>query len=263
MTLDGLIETTFFQSSNRLWRDYINDLHKTLNLSGHKAFFSKVGIPSYHDFEITFRDYQLVQRLHQQLLRAQCLLELSAESARRCETGRKRKLINDLVTFQDYIHQVEVQKRVLERLLATSDRILQTFSQILQYRSDESSLKTNETIQQQTEAIVQLTKVSLRESETLALLSRKAQEDTRMVKVLTIVASFYLPAALVASVFNSNLVQTVSSSKLPSKDLSIEVTSQFWLFPVFTLVLMLATLAPAAVWIRYTSKKAAVAKASP
>ena len=96
-----------------------------------------------------------------------------------------------------------------------------------------------------------------RATEELTELTRNAKKDTQAVKALTTVAALYLPATLVASIFNSNLVQKVSSNGGSSgtKDSKVVLASNFWMFPVFTIILMVLTLGPACAWVRYLVSK--------
>ena len=99
----------------------------------------------------------------------------------------------------------------------------------------------------------------------IAELIKKSQQDSRVVMMLTVMAALYLPAAMVASIFNSNLVQTVplaGEADEPS-EYHFQVSSQFWMFPVFTVALMVATLGPLGLWMRYSSGKVPAAKTSP
>jgi hypothetical protein len=93
----------------------------------------------------------------------------------------------------------------------------------------------------------ELISISTRESESIAKLSAKAQEDSRTVKILTIIASLYLPAALVASIFNSSLIESVATGD--SGEVHFEIAEQFWMFPLFTVVLMIITIILAALWL--------------
>jgi hypothetical protein len=44
-------------------------------LQEEKAYFSKVGVPSQHDYPLVFKDYQNLQRLRKKLLKTRGFLE--------------------------------------------------------------------------------------------------------------------------------------------------------------------------------------------
>lgn len=221
-----------------------------------------------------------------QLLRGGHLLGRSKNAAERCEahhgTGNLDHAGHDSGILRDYVEQVGEQKSAVDKLLIRSDHVLQTvrqpqqvllyrtnpnrtqLSEILQYRNDEAGKRIIETIREHNKSTEELSRVSARESEAIAELIKQSRQDSRIVKALTVVASLYLPATMVASIFNSNLVQTVPVS---SSDYAyrFQVSSQFWMFPAFTLALMVASLAPLGLWIRYNYGigRVPVAKSSP
>ncbi|KAF7553669.1 hypothetical protein G7Z17_g3470 [Cylindrodendrum hubeiense] len=289
---NALIHSALFYSVGRFWRDYIDDLQKELLPMEHKAFYSKVGVACTHDFSLVFKDYQLLQQLNQELERAEYILDASVDVAVHCgagnveadpdsvmerEPGQPRISAisrNKNSILSDYMAQTQGQRRVLARLLGSSQRALQTassfrsiclgarltsmlkFALILSYRNDEASQRIDGAIAKQTTALHDLLRVAARENEALAIIERRAQWDSRTVKVLTAVAALYLPAAFVATVFSSNLVQEDSSG--------FHLSRQFWLFPAATLLLTVLTLGPVVVWARFNNdvKSVAVNKAS-
>lgn len=259
-----LIHSAFFYSTGRFWRDYINDLQKELLPMEHKAFYSKVGVAGSHDFSLAFKDYQLLQQLNQELLRAQCIIDGSVDAAacRKELAAQQPGWTNDNM-FTDYIAQTQEQRRVLARLQRASDHSLQTLQQILTYRNDETSQRIDGSIARQATALHDLARAAARDSEALASLGRRAQRDSRTVKVLTIVAAMYLPAALVATVFSSNLVQSVSSGEGAATAEHFQLASQFWQFPVVTLLLTVLTLGPVLAWTYFHNDEAVAAKVAP
>ena len=85
----------------------------------------------------------------------------------------------------------------------------------------------------------------------IAGLTRKAQRDSHIVKIFSIVAFLYLPATLVASVFNSGLVNTVPAVGMSERqsETSFQLASQFWMFPVLTTALTCFSLLPTMPWL--------------
>ena len=79
------------------------------------------------------------------------------------------------------------------------------------------------------------------QAKSLTLLSEQRHKDSRTIKALTSVATFYLPASLVATIFSSNLVQLfpTTPSQKPSRFVA---APQMWLPIMVTLSLMAVTL---------------------
>ncbi|KAA8909336.1 hypothetical protein FN846DRAFT_1009265 [Sphaerosporella brunnea] len=75
--------------------------------------------------------------------------------------------------------------------------------------------------------------------------SKAAQKDARSMKTLTFIAMLYLPASLVASIFSSNLIQSV---QVEGSKTRFVLTTQFWTYPVVTFSLMALTLVSVSVW---------------
>jgi cell division protein FtsW (lipid II flippase) len=80
-----------------------------------------------------------------------------------------------------------------------------------------------------------------RQNVTLTEVSQQGERDSKALRALSIVATLYMPASLVATVFSSSLVesQTLSSQQTQTH---FVIASQFWIFIVVTLALMIITL---------------------
>lgn len=75
----------------------------------------------------------------------------------------------------------------------------------------------------------------------LRRLSEQREKDSKAMRALTSVATFYLPASLVATIFSSNLVQLLPNT--PLRESSHFVAGpQTWLPVVATLSLLAVTL---------------------
>lgn len=75
----------------------------------------------------------------------------------------------------------------------------------------------------------------------LILLSEQREKDSKAMKALTSVATLYLPASLVATIFSSNLVQLLPKTP-PQKPSHFVAAPQTWLPIIATLSLMVVTL---------------------
>jgi Mg2+ and Co2+ transporter CorA len=79
------------------------------------------------------------------------------------------------------------------------------------------------------------------ENATIAGIAKQGQKDSETLKALTHVATMYLPATLVATVFSSNLIQLQSDSGNMHKS-HYAIAPQFWIYVVSTALLMILTL---------------------
>jgi len=100
--------------------------------------------------------------------------------------------------------------------------------------------------------LAELATLSNQSSDAVSRLTIKTHRDSRAMKVLTVVAALYLPATLMATIFSSNLVQLIStqSGNSGADREHFAVVPDFWMFPTFTVVLMILTLSPVWLWIR-------------
>ena len=119
----------------------------------------------------------------------------------------------------------------------------------MRYRNEEATLVTTNGIHENGRLLTKLATLSNQSADGISKLTLKAAADSRATKVLTLVAALYLPATLVASVFNSNLVES-----MPTQG-RFSVAREFWMFPVFTLALMVLTLSPVWLWVRRPHSK--------
>lgn len=120
---------------------------------------------------------------------------------------------------------------------------------ILKYRNDEIAQVTTNAIHENGRILTKLVSLQNQNASAVSDLTMKAQKDTRSTKMLTFVASLYLPATLVASVFNSNLIQLTGSlgNGHDADGQHFATARDFWMFPAFTATLMILTLSP--VWL--------------
>lgn len=79
------------------------------------------------------------------------------------------------------------------------------------------------------------------QAKVLTLLSEQRDRDSKVMKALTSIATLYLPATLVVSIFNSNLVQLLPTKTLREPSHFV-AAPQTWLPVLATLSLMTVTL---------------------
>ena len=75
-------------------------------------------------------------------------------------------------------------------------------------------------------------------TEALSELQKGRDKDSKTVKALTAISTLYLPASLVASIFNSNLVQLVSQDQTPMR---FAAAPQSWIAVLLAAILIVVT----------------------
>ena len=71
----------------------------------------------------------------------------------------------------------------------------------------------------------------------LTAIAKQGQKDSKSLKILTFIATLYLPASLIATIFSSGLIES-KPVDAPSVATHLVVAPQFWVLLVSTVVLM-------------------------
>ncbi|KAF1992761.1 hypothetical protein P154DRAFT_583495 [Amniculicola lignicola CBS 123094] len=236
-----VIDAACLVSTNRYWREYIVHLQEGVRTLENKALYSRVGVPAKKDFAVSFTHSQQLQRLRKKVFTAKSLLESSEAVATRYGEQTSVRRCKDMM--RDYIFQVRDAIARTRNTLETSDVAYHMILEILRYRNDEINRSNNNALLNNGIVLSQLIAASAKQSEALNELTKKTQRDSRAVKILSMVAALYLPASLIASVFSSGLIESVPAgeSTSGSPKMSFRLASQFWMFPVSSLVLASST----------------------
>lgn len=137
--------------------------------------------------------------------------------------------------------------------------------QVLQFRNDEALAQSNTIMQHNSRVLSELGSSSREENKAMIVLTKQGRQDSRFMKILTFIAMLYLPASLVAvrchisssnrfvdlntnrvtnqSIFNSSLIASVSDGEVPMQT-HFKSATQFWIYPVSTILLMCITTVP-------------------
>ncbi|KAL6689622.1 hypothetical protein J3F84DRAFT_398994 [Trichoderma pleuroticola] len=124
-----------------------------------------------------------------------------------------------------YQHQIRSHRRsmitMLNHIQGTADLLVN----LLSSRNDKTILDTNQAM-----------KSSL---ELMERIAQQNQDDSRLLKTLSLIATIYLPASLIATIFSSNLIQLQQGDHGSTY---FQPTSQFWIYIVLTISLTIITL---------------------
>lgn len=83
--------------------------------------------------------------------------------------------------------------------------------------------------------------VASADSRDLKHIADKAQQDSRAMRIATVISMFYLPVSLTAAIFSTDLVRV-------SDENGVTVKKAFWVFVVLATVLMACTALGARLW---------------
>lgn len=99
--------------------------------------------------------------------------------------------------------------------------------------------KALETLQASSRTSAELAQLARDDSVVSNHLARKATQDARTLKSITILTLVYLPASFVATLLGTQYINVQKNSA--SEHISIQVSSNLWIFFVLTVLLLLAT----------------------
>ncbi|PQE23801.1 Mg2+ transporter -like Zinc transport protein [Rutstroemia sp. NJR-2017a BBW] len=209
-----------------------------------KANYSTIDQTRKFDYKITFSDTQKLHRLRTELSRNRTALksffEIASKFKQRYSTLRKQRIIPGSIEveadLEAHIDGLRVYINTASSLLQKCEAVDRLLTTILRLRNQAAILRNEQTLQE-------IARQSQSENAAMARLAQQSAQDSRFLKALTVLATLYLPASLLATIFSSNLVQTQtisSSSPSPSKT-HLVAAPDFWIYVVITLPLTLFT----------------------
>ncbi|KAF8856170.1 hypothetical protein BDZ45DRAFT_745737 [Acephala macrosclerotiorum] len=188
--------------------EYIEDLQATITQMRYKALDSTVETKKLYDFSVTFTDLQKLQRAKHKLITASHIvrgtlntlkqLQRHCQKVNNLKPGTVRVEVCD--SFERFINQYGVHERRVYTILACTDSIDGLLSKMLEARNHDIINQTNTAIK----ILNRISSENVCESRNLAQAAAQNQQDSQMLKALTIVATLYLPASLIASSTNYN-----------------------------------------------------------
>ncbi|KAL9121920.1 MAG: hypothetical protein Q9187_001524 [Circinaria calcarea] len=255
--------------------DYVQD---------YKAQFFKPAISDKDSFYVRFGDSQLLHRRRQKLLKSFAVLETCISVAQGYQhfcrdfdkASQTRIPQSFYVEIELYIAKMQAHKRAVNLLLKQSAGTLKLLFQVLQFRNDEAFAKSNSIMEHNSHVLTNLGTSAREENKAIIVLTEQGRTDSRFMKILTFIAVLFLPAGLVAvrtyplqlnipvdpnadeethqSIFNSGLIVSVNDGEA-SMQTHFKPATQFWIYPVSTVLLMCVTTVPVVYLGRRKSKK--------
>ncbi|KAI0549993.1 hypothetical protein F4679DRAFT_544427 [Xylaria curta] len=214
------------------WREYLNYLSNNLKELNEEIVISK----PYREYGIGFTSRQRVHALRLKLHHAHSILAntLSIIKAIRAHENTAADLCNLSVSIhQDFqreldniVSELNNHKQTVQEQLSVSQDIGLMYDGILKYHGQE--LLHNNSLQ-----LTQIAQNDAHETRTMATLADKTFQDSRTVRIATVIAMFYLPANLVTSFFSTTLVWFDSSGQ----NFTLRIRQEAWIVVLATLLL--------------------------
>ncbi|KAF3208800.1 hypothetical protein TWF679_007626 [Orbilia oligospora] len=203
------------------WAEYVEWSWGEVESQDDKATLPGLRFPTEKDLEDLFEAAQKVQRVRRRLLRALSVLDSNYALADGIAAH-----FPDILTTRIANYKAEIQSHRRNILLMT-EHLKETsylLFNILSFRNDKFSLEGNQAMQQS---------LSL-----MGTIAQQGRQDSTTLKLLSMIATLYLPASLVATIFSSNLIELKSDENGGDR---FHVVSQFWLYILVAIALTVLT----------------------
>jgi len=212
-----------------------------------KASYSNVEDNDEVDYPVTFTDSQYLHILQTKLRKARRALECCQDLARGLGNSwlamkNNVLLSQELPSLRAYMTGLISHHKSIEAILQRSYGIASLLSKILESRDAKKRYQTSWAIERSITSLEHISTRSNETSESLAEMAREANHDSLTLKALTLIATIYLPATLSATIFSSDLIQTVSDGSTSVSSSHFVLAKDFWIFIVVTLGFMIFTL---------------------
>ncbi|KIW23674.1 uncharacterized protein PV07_11854 [Cladophialophora immunda] len=245
-TINAVLHLVVLSTALSNWDEYIDYSRKELTELDDKACFSRVGIDNPNDYPVAFADKQKLQRLRKKLLRTLSVLDSNISVIRSLKSQYQRghggpateewDLI--LEELDSHLAHCDRHRRNFATLMEETHGIDDLLSKILSFRNDRVHLRNSQAMQDTLDALNEISAQS-------AEVAQQSKRDSRVLKWLTLIATMYLPASLLATLFSSNLIQVVQNGTPSDKATHLKLVTQFWVYILLAVVLTGASLLPA------------------
>lgn len=204
----------------RNWDQYTENLGQKVMLFEEKAYSSRIDEKYLDDYELLFADVQKIALLGDTITVATTVIKGQRATLSRCSKlhiklhGRNLRKCNCDMTSTLSMLKVDLQHyhEVLLGLVRTTSKTTQLLSAILATRANDSLRAIMATIQTGiAELQLQSRKTGL-DTASLLKITTQGHKDGFIIKVLTQIATVFLPASLVATLFSSTIFSNSSNN---------------------------------------------------
>lgn len=155
----------------------------------------------------------------------------------RSELVGTKKLMADL---ELYSVRLRLHKKTVTSMMNRVSSTNRLMFKILEFRNDESLSSASHDTQTNISILRQTAFQTQQESASLSALAVQGQKEARSLKALSMMATTYLPASLIATIFSSTLIQPQDTGDGHGVT-SFMVSSKFWIYVLASLSLTACT----------------------
>lgn len=245
------IHLWYIRSATYYWRDYLKFRSSEIH-----SLDAKLSIPKPHkECEPDFVISQSIQAIRKKLNHAISILEGTQNVLKKLlgygeEIGNVTKLPSSVrnvfrIELEQVSNEMKSHIRVANGLLRHSKELLSTSKHIL-------ALNNQVTLIQNGVSVAELTQLGTADNRVILRMADKTRQDSRTMRIATVVAIVYLPANLVMSFFSTSLVEFANPGQLPVSNLGghMVISSHVWVVFLSSIVLAVATMAIITLWDR-------------
>ncbi|EUC37473.1 hypothetical protein COCCADRAFT_85618 [Bipolaris zeicola 26-R-13] len=247
------LHVRLIKSATYYFKEYLSFKASQLgSMASLKTFDAKLSISKpYAEFDT---DFSTSQALHQ--LKKQLLLALEVVDGVSRITQKLLIHLSDPRTFSNVLSQINMKHDLgqissdMEGHKATIRHLLQVVESIGALNRDILALRNQELLVKNSHVLSQLAQTSASESKTITDMTNRTQQDSRVMRIATVIAMVYLPANLVLSFFSTSLVELRTTTQAESTSARIMVFDQVWVAVVSSFLLVIFNIAALVVWNR-------------
>ncbi|KAL2811839.1 hypothetical protein BJX63DRAFT_397920 [Aspergillus granulosus] len=226
------------------WRGYFNYISARLKgLDGEVAISKRYG-----EFQVDFSSKQDIHALRCKLHHAATILENSLSTivtlGSHGDTMAKKANL-PLQIHEDFQRELQNLSGELRNYLHTTQKLLKYSDDIRSLYGDILKFHSQELIQYNGMALTKLTEINTTETRAMVSLADRARQESRTMRIATVIAVYYLPANLVLSFFSTTLVwfEDVSTDDQGQGLAVLRVHREVWIAILVTVVLAAFTMA--------------------
>ncbi|RYP23249.1 hypothetical protein DL765_001158 [Monosporascus sp. GIB2] len=231
------------------WRAFLTDNMSILAKIEDKTVYSHAEEAHAGDYKLTFSDRQKIQALRRTLIQASALIQSSLDLSVRIASfwktigAEQPSELKEAVCqeLEDFVSEMTYNETRVDGLLKRSSETASMLVSILEHRLDSSSLRSaqaNEASLKANNKALDASKDALSTLKDIALQGKLEQnighESNVNIRALTVVATLYLPASLLAGILSSHLVDSAT-------DGHFVVSVEFWKFIVILVAMVVVT----------------------
>ncbi|KAL4879759.1 hypothetical protein BJY04DRAFT_219846 [Aspergillus karnatakaensis] len=227
------------------WPDYIEYLQSELSRLNDAVCYSSVDSFKPQPYTLAYADLQELHILQPKFQTAETALSSCLSIAKGLRTHldvqggpNLSRVLQSLDAYEVDIARHLTQLHTLDTGLK---RTIDLSTKLLMFQNEELQRGSNKASSRTLTGLFELASQSRQHQETLNGFMWHGRVDSAMLKALSVVATIFIPATLVATIFSSNLVQA-AKSETPESNYNLALSPQFWVYIAISLPLTVVVL---------------------